>query len=63
MSSDRANGDDGIFPPLSGCGSLRRMSKIDRSMSIVAETGQISNRGNFSLKSEAKVSDGLGGGP
>src|SRR6516162_4688807 len=35
-----------------------RTSKIDQSMSIVAETEGILNRRNFPLKSRAKISDG-----
>jgi len=42
--------------------TLRKMSKIDRSMPMVVETEQISNRGNYPIKSRAEISDGLSDG-
>jgi hypothetical protein len=39
---------------------LDRFQKIDQSMPIVAETEQIANCRNFSLKSRAQISDGSG---
>jgi hypothetical protein len=53
-------GADGIFVAIQSQSFFREMSKIDRSMPIVAETQQILNRRNSPLNSRAEISDGSG---
>ena len=52
-------GVDGIFFGDACSRVLGKIQKIDRSVLIVAETEEISNRRNSALKSIAKISDGL----
>jgi hypothetical protein len=49
---------DGILAAPRGLVGSRRMTKIDRSTSIVSETKQILNPRNSSLKSRAQIFDG-----
>src|SRR5947199_6727542 len=49
-----------FFVLAQNCARRSTKRKIDRLMSIVAETEQIADRRNFSLKSRARISDGSG---
>jgi len=53
---------DGLFAAKPPTPFSSENSKIDRSMPIVVETKQISDRRNFPSKSKAEISDGVGGG-
>jgi hypothetical protein len=53
---------DALFSAKATPPFARKISKIDRSMSIVAETEQVSSRGNFAATSKVEFFDGLGGG-
>jgi hypothetical protein len=53
---------DGLFFAKMVMPFVPETSKIDRSMSIVVETEEISSRGNSPFRSRAGISDGLSGG-
>jgi hypothetical protein len=44
---------------LGGDAASQKISRIDQSISIVAESGQITDRRKLRLKSRAQISDGL----